>query len=590
MSTIKTVFGCDLRTLALFRICLGSLIIADLISRGRDLRAHYTDFGILPRAELIGSELSQGPSLHLIGGSVASQAILFLVAGMIAVCLILGYRTRLATLLSWILLFSLQSRNVQILQGGDGLLLLLLFWSLFLPLGARFSVDAALDASEHRAPNAYFSMATMALLIQCMSVYFFSALLKSDDVWIPDGTAVYYALHADYLVTSFGVWLRQFEPVLQGLTYYVWWLELLGPFLIFSPIFHLPLRLATQLMFICMHIGFIFTLEIGLFPFISITSLLAFTPGWVWDSLGRRLRTPERAGMRIYYDGGCEFCRKTCLLLRSFLLFRDVPIIPAQDVPEIHRIMQDEYTWVVVDHDGSKHRRWNAVLAVLRRSHLFWPLAYPLSWRGLQVIGDRLYEAIANNRDRLGMLAATFLPYRRLSVELPRAAGVAVAALMLFVIYLNVSTLPALADEMPLPRSAAFVADSLRLRQYWGVFAPSPPKVDGWIVLRGEVLDGTPVDAYDLRYGEPSFEKPALVSRTFSSYRWRKYLVRLALAENQKYRPLYAAYVCRRWNEKHTRDERLASLRMYFMLEKTRLSYEPPEVERMLLMKHACSS
>ena len=46
-------FGIDTRSLAAFRISLGLLILADLALRSRNLRAFYTDFGVLPRSAFI---------------------------------------------------------------------------------------------------------------------------------------------------------------------------------------------------------------------------------------------------------------------------------------------------------------------------------------------------------------------------------------------------------------------------------------------------------------------------------------------------------------------------------------------------------
>ena len=51
-----------------------------------------------------------------------------------------------------------------------------------------------------------------------------------------DGTAIYYALHLDELNT----WIAQLCRTNCGclaLTLYVWWLELIGPLLMFSPVF-----------------------------------------------------------------------------------------------------------------------------------------------------------------------------------------------------------------------------------------------------------------------------------------------------------------------------------------------------------------
>ena len=78
--------------------------------------------------------------------------------------------------------------------GGDSLLALLLFWSMFLPMGARFSVDSALNNGPHRESNRYLSTATAAVLLQVGMVYIFTAIMKSDPIWRENFSAVYYAL------------------------------------------------------------------------------------------------------------------------------------------------------------------------------------------------------------------------------------------------------------------------------------------------------------------------------------------------------------------------------------------------------------
>jgi hypothetical protein len=333
LASVRDIFGIDLRTLALFRVLLGGYLILDLILRARDITAHYTDFGVMPRGVLV-PYLSPGSfSVHMLNGTAAFQVALFVLAGFFALMLIAGWQTRLATFASWVLLLSLQNRNTQILSGEDNLVMLLTFWALFLPLGARYSIDAALDKTNAAVPNAYLSVATFALLIQCMSVYFFSALLKSDAMWIPDGTAVYYALHLDYLVTPFGLWFRQFESLLPGLTYAVWGLELIGPILIFSPLLHRPLRAAIMAAFIALHIGLFLCLEIGIFPLVSIIMNLTFMPGWMWERLAKALRRDAQDGLAIWYDRDCDFCLKTGRLLKSFLFLDPVPLAPAQDAP-----------------------------------------------------------------------------------------------------------------------------------------------------------------------------------------------------------------------------------------------------------------
>jgi hypothetical protein len=118
---LTELFGFDLRSLAALRVAVAVLIIGDLISRSRDLEAHYTDFGVVPRS-VIALYDRWRISVHMMSGTWEIQAVLFAVTGALAVLLLFGYRTRLMTAVLWFLLASLDSRNPFIADGGDTLL------------------------------------------------------------------------------------------------------------------------------------------------------------------------------------------------------------------------------------------------------------------------------------------------------------------------------------------------------------------------------------------------------------------------------------------------------------------------------------
>ncbi|MDY7080948.1 MAG: HTTM domain-containing protein, partial [Halobacteria archaeon] len=80
--------------------------------------------------------------LHALSGDAWFQVLLFVVASVFALMLVVGYRTKVATVVSLVLLVSLHLRNPVILNGGDSLLRRLLFIGIFLPLGEQWSVDA----------------------------------------------------------------------------------------------------------------------------------------------------------------------------------------------------------------------------------------------------------------------------------------------------------------------------------------------------------------------------------------------------------------------------------------------------------------
>lgn len=280
---VKELFGIDTRSLALLRIGLALVLLTDLLIRIQDLSAHYSDEGLLPRNVVIGHFLDEWHlSLHLINGTWQAQLVLFILQILFAISLLLGFRTRLSTIFSWILLISLQTRNPLINQGGDTVLRMLLFWGMFLPLGACWSIDQWLR--HDKTPQGQIaSAATVALLLQVCFIYWFSALLKTDATWRQEGTAVWYAFSNEIFATSLGRYLLSYPLLLKLMTFSTMFLEFFGPFFAFSPIWTGPLRFATFIVFTFFHLALNFTMELGIFSYICIVAWTAFLPGWFWD-------------------------------------------------------------------------------------------------------------------------------------------------------------------------------------------------------------------------------------------------------------------------------------------------------------------
>jgi len=278
-------FVIDRRSLAALRIALALLLLADLLRRGRFLVALYTDAGAFPRETLQSySPLFYRLSLHTLSGDLLFQLFLFAVAGLFALCLVIGYRTKLATAASLILLISLQARNPVILNSGDALLRRLLFWSLFLPLGSCWSVDARqrdADSRWQQADAGIFGPATVGLLLQVLAVYVMNAILKiRGGAW--PGDVVQTVLSLDRFSTPFGELLAQF-PALIGVFDYLWLALLVcSPLLILSTGYP---RLVLVSLFASMHLGMALSMHLGVFPLVSVASLLPFVPALVWNRI-----------------------------------------------------------------------------------------------------------------------------------------------------------------------------------------------------------------------------------------------------------------------------------------------------------------
>lgn len=301
----RAVFKVDVRALAAFRICLGLLILSDLIIRTGDITAHYSDSGVLPRSAVINNLISKYYfSIHLINGLPEFQFFLFGINALVAILLIIGYRTRLMTFIAWVFLTSLNNRMIMVSTGGDTLLRLALFWSMFLPLDHAYQIKNK-KYKFSRYPTSTCSTASAALLLQVVFVYFFTSIMKGKS-WY-EGTAVYLALHIDLMATSPAYWLREYEELLRYLTYGTLAFETFGPLLLLQP---LPLlRIVGVFLFAGMHSNFGIFLALGLFPFVSLSCLIPFLPGIFWDKFDSfidRFVTPRvesiNARLRYYPD------------------------------------------------------------------------------------------------------------------------------------------------------------------------------------------------------------------------------------------------------------------------------------------------
>lgn len=295
-SVLSRLAGIDTRSLALLRVSLAALVLVDLALRARELVAFYTDAGVLPTwavVEWLG--VQSRLVAHAWGGSATYQALLFAITGIAALGMLLGYRTRLATAVTWFLVASLQARNPTLNNGGDHLLRIMLFWSMFVPLGARWSIDRA--RLSEPPPVRVVTGGSFAIQMQLCLMYWFTAVLKWHPVWFESYTATEIALSVDYLATSWGRVLLGHPELLQGLTAFTIWLEIIGPILVWSPVWTGPLRFATVLAFVAFHlVGLAPALHIGLFPWVCAAAWLVFLPTWMWERLERgRPALSERA-------------------------------------------------------------------------------------------------------------------------------------------------------------------------------------------------------------------------------------------------------------------------------------------------------
>lgn len=588
---IAELFGIDLRTLALFRFTLGAVLFWTVCRGFLDLEAFYTDDGLFTRGWIIETDSRWRLSLYFLNGTAWFAGALLAVQAVLAAMFALGWRTRLATVASFVLYASLINRNPLVLIGGDLLMTCLLFWACFLPTGARFSVDAAIAENPPPRDHRHLSWGSAGLLLQVLSVYFFSALLKTGVEWHGDLTAVYYALSLDRHATALGQWLLNFPALMKLLTFGVWWLEMLGPILALSPVLTRPLRFVVMLALMAMHVGFLLCLEIGHFPFVSLASLTALLGGGFWDWRARRNQAAHPGLLRIYYDRDCGFCLKMCRLFQQFLILPRAKIAPAQDTPRARTLLEANNSWVVFDTDEQAHLKWAAFVVLLKHSPLLGWLHRPAASKRLAGPGTRAYDFVARHRPAFSAASARLLPQREV-VWQPGPFWQRVAALFILLVaawnLTTVGALPASGYRFLEP-----VLRSVRIDQMWNMFAPFPLKDDGWFVIPARLADGSEIDLLHPQDGPPDYSKPALLSALHENIRWHSMRGRLQERGNARHRLHYGKYLCRQWNrdrldDPDERGRQLLSFKLVYVLETTPPPGGQVQTEQQVIWQHEC--
>jgi hypothetical protein len=549
------VFGADLRSLALLRVVLALLVLADLTNRATDLRQHYTDTGVLPRTALIEQVLSPWAfSLNLMNGQLFFQALLFVAAALAALGMLVGYRTRLCTIVLWALLLSIQWRN-PLVGGSDGpLLRLLLFWGMFLPLGAYWSLDQA-RGTARRISTHFVSVATFGLFMQIAFVYWFTAVLKSGPEWRVDGTAIYYALSIDQISTPLGTYLLNYPEMLKVITFATLGLEAFGPLLLFSPFFTGPVRTATVLAFMSLHFGIWLTMDIGIFPFISALCMVSFLPAWFWE---------RGAVLRSEISGRASIARRAeAFVARLKHAVAESPLRTRLSAGPVAK--QLSFVGPSLHEQGLARR----TVSEFRLSSR--PIPATIYQGG--TTGDRRVapsgESPKLRSSLLTNLVALFL--------------------VLYILCWNLSTI----NVLTMPERVASLGPFLGLDQYWAMFAPSPSKEDGWYVIPGNLLGGQQVDLMsvtrdDYNLHELSWEKPQDVTATYKNEHWRKYLENIWQAQHADQRLYLGQYICREWNARHTGAEQLRTFQITYMLEETPPVGQQATPKKVVVWEHSC--
>ena len=342
----------DRRTLGFSRILLGFLLLTDLIHRGAAWQDMYSSVGVLPTPLHLQKPGVWG--LFTIFHAFVSPGelqVLWVVMAVNAVCLMVGWRTRVAQIVALVLHVGMNGRVLLIENGGYVVNNLLLLWTVFLPLGDRFSVDALLaslrrrrettaaDLNDRRdmlAPGQetpHVSLVGAVLMIQIAAIYYFNVVHKTGQQW-RDGTAVRSVLYVDRMATPIVSAVRDHLPnaAIIVMTRATMAFEAAIPVLLLQPLARTWSRRGVVFMMCTLHLAFGVTFVLGPFAWSACVMATLLFSREDWEIAAATMRRPRRA-RTVLFDPRSGGALLACRLLARLDRFELLTFAPADGLP-----------------------------------------------------------------------------------------------------------------------------------------------------------------------------------------------------------------------------------------------------------------
>jgi predicted DCC family thiol-disulfide oxidoreductase YuxK len=568
----RTYLAIDARSLGLFRIGLAGLLLADLAGRARDVRDFYTNAGLLPNHTVLWRpQVERLFSMFLPASRGAEVWLMFALCAACYLALLVGWRTRVLQVVCFLLATSLHDRVLFVEGWGASALASLMLWTLFLPLGRRFSVDALraslrarpderpADLAPERLPppddRPAVSLACLGVLLQVAVILWCDRANQTGETWRA-GTALHDLLWQARVVTVLGAWARVTlsAGTLAALTHAMRVVELVVPILVLAPVPRHWTRGLAIVALVGLHVGLALLVDLGGFA----GAMIAFAPLLLTDAHWRGLaRCVPRRGRRrsVYYDASCGVCFQIVRTLARLDVCGRLTWISNQDTSALPRDVPPdllERTMLVVDPETD--RRWTRsdafaqLFAALPLGRLWaWPLLVP----GLRAIALAAYDAFARNRTTIstsfglaacGLPGAPPAPRAPAPAETPLAAWARArlpplrelgAAFVLFALAADLLAtepwLPAALRWEHRPAWAAAAVSYPHVEQRWGFLAPDAPTRDSMVVIDAVTRAGRHVDPLnEAGLGAPTSPAADVPPRLPLDPRWSNYELRVA--------------------------------------------------------------
>ncbi len=415
-------------TLGLFRLVFGFWTLAYGALLFPERWTWFSNRGVLLASEAAAYNGGVGTYIHqndllILPGADHWLTLFFVVYLLAALSLTIGFWSRTSAALVYVGICALHARNAAIHNSGDTVMVVMAAYLILSPCGAACSVDRLIRifrGSEDDAPPLIQPWAQRLMQLQITVLYLCASLSKASGGPWQDGTAVYYPMHLPESV-RFPVWGLNNIYIINLVTWGTVAVEMALGTVVWVP----RLRLYVLAGGVLLHLGIEYGMNIPFFSALMITSYINFLkPAEVAAFLRWAKRQTGLTPLRLVYDGQCDFCKSSLLVVRYLDVFRVITFVNSHDPDALAatgvNFADAEEAAYAVRPDGRQFAGFDAFRQVawnLPLTAFFAPLLYV---PGIPQLGRRAYTWIKDSRSRLPVA-----PRYKAKAEKPREmAGV----------------------------------------------------------------------------------------------------------------------------------------------------------------------
>lgn len=403
------------------------------------------------------------------------------------------------------------------------------------------------------------SLAVAALILQWTVIYYFNVVHKTGREW-RDGSAVYYFFQQDRMVTALGGWLREYLPfgVYRAMTYSTLLIESAVALLLILPFRPGLLRMIAWALVATLHLSIDAVVQLGPFSWVMVVMFFALIPREAWERFGPKVaqRYPKRD---LYLNPESGFWLRFAGIVKRFDVLdrvRFVPVTlraaqepavsaggdgnPVEETPtkdaeeddepeaereessdgEVERLVGESLV-VGSPRDGRLYTGGAALFRLAEAVPFGRFLVFPARLPIVRGFVHRSLERAARSSDEVDRYfelegigarpelrapdpTEARLVFRRNLAVLREATVALVMVCGVSQVLMENRAVPQWLKPSTRPEWMTAIVTYPRMFQGWSMFAPSPPRDDGRVVVDGVTKDGRRLDP--LTGAEPSFD------------------------------------------------------------------------------------